>query len=162
MKKFIFMMLAMLYCPSLFAATLTPNTVPYVCQGGTTPQLCNSNITTDSNGNANLGFGTWQSYSLNTIYHASTNGLVVFYGNGYDGNAVVILQGITDSSPSPTTVRESYHLVPGPNNNFFNMVMPVWSCGIVLFVLLTGLLVSRGGRLVMRHRPFRAPDEFNR
>jgi len=50
MKKIIFI-LAMLFSPSLLAATLTANTVPYVCQGGTSPQLCNSNTITDSNGN---------------------------------------------------------------------------------------------------------------
>ena len=41
----------MLLSPNLFAATLMSNTVPYVCQGGTNPQLCNSNITTDNSGN---------------------------------------------------------------------------------------------------------------
>ena len=50
MKKTMFLLM-ILFCPNLFAATLTPNTIPYVCQGGSNPQLCNLNMTTDSNGN---------------------------------------------------------------------------------------------------------------
>jgi len=41
MKKLIFL-LSILISPNLYAATLTPNTIPYVCQGGTSPQLCSS------------------------------------------------------------------------------------------------------------------------
>jgi len=68
MKKIIFI-LAMLYSPSLLATTLTTNTVPYVCQGGTSPQLCNSNITTDSSGNASsiLPSGTILTWAGTTV-----------------------------------------------------------------------------------------------
>jgi len=68
MKKIIFI-LAILYSPSLFAATLTANTVPYVCQGGTSPQLCNSNIITDSSGNATsvLPTGTILAWAPTTL-----------------------------------------------------------------------------------------------
>jgi len=83
-------MLTMLFCPSLFAATLTANTVPYVCQGGANPQLCNSNITTDSNGNVGL-LGTYQSESVGTIYQAAT-----------DGFAVATISNITSSSGTPS------------------------------------------------------------
>ena len=61
MKKLIFL-LSILISPNLYTATLTPNTIPYICQGGTNPQLCNSNITTDSNGNVQqplILIGVW-------------------------------------------------------------------------------------------------------
>ncbi len=76
MKKIIFI-LTMLISQSLFAATLTTNTVPYVCQGGANPQLCNSNLTTDSSGNIVKGLGTYQSKSVGTTYQAATDGFVV-------------------------------------------------------------------------------------
>ena len=76
MKRIIFF-LAMLSCPSLFAATLTTNTVPYVCQGGSSPQLCNSNITTDNNGNAAIGLGPLQAINWGQVYQATTDGFLV-------------------------------------------------------------------------------------
>ena len=92
----------MLFCPSLFAATLTTNTVPYVCQGGTSPQLCNSNITTDSNGNAAIGFGLSQTKNLGQVYQAATDGLVTVSSKfGSSGNTQLIL--FTDSNNPPTT-----------------------------------------------------------
>ena len=91
----------MLFCPSLFAATLTTNTVPYVCQGGPSPQLCNSNITTDSNGNATTGFGTMQAKSSNTIYLAATDGFVMAYNNAAINSPMVML---TDANNPPQTV----------------------------------------------------------
>jgi len=54
MSKIVFI-LTLLYSPSLLAATLTANNVPYVCQGGSNPQLCNSTVTTNNN---NVGIGT--------------------------------------------------------------------------------------------------------
>ncbi len=75
MKKIIFV-LAMFLSPTLFAATLTTNTVPYVCQGGATPQLCNSKVTTDNNGNIlSGGLGAWVSRSVNTSYQEATEDL---------------------------------------------------------------------------------------
>jgi len=92
----------MLFCPSLYAATLTANTVPYVCQGGTSPQLCNSNMTTDSNGNVGI-LGTWVLMSLNTIYQAPTDGFVTV---GVQSNATqASLFIVSDSNSIPTTRR---------------------------------------------------------
>jgi len=62
MKKITFILM-MFFCPSLFAATLTSNTVPYVCQGGSSPQLCDSSVTTDSTGDIYSNSGGWQDYS---------------------------------------------------------------------------------------------------
>jgi len=102
MKKIVFI-ISMLFCPSLYAATLTANTVPYVCQGGTSPQLCNSNLTTDSNGNVGI-VGAYQSESVGTIYQAQTSGFVTAYelSAGSGGNSGMGCD--TDSTPTPTTL----------------------------------------------------------
>lgn len=64
MKKIIFI-LALLSCPNAFAATLTTNNVPYACSGGSTPQLCNSNITTSG---SNTGIGTTSPVQALQVY----------------------------------------------------------------------------------------------
>ena len=101
MKKVMFI-LAMLFSPSVFAATLTTNTVPYVCQGGASPQLCNSNISTDSSGNVHL-LGAWQSISPNTVYQAATDGIVQASATVWAGNSALFI--VSDSSSSPSTLR---------------------------------------------------------
>src|ERR1700733_10985548 len=101
MKKVLFI-LAMLFSPNLFAATLTANTVPYICQGGTNPQLCNSNMTTDSNGNLTSGgLGQWQPKNIGTSYQAATDGFVFLWCSGNESYTVA--QIATDSNSSPTT-----------------------------------------------------------
>ncbi len=105
MKRIIFT-LVMLFCPNLFAATLTTNTIPYVCQGGASPQLCSSNITTDSNGNANMGFGTWQAASFNQVYQAATDGFLVgsvYLRGGSAGSQSGIATFYTGSNNPPST-----------------------------------------------------------
>jgi len=103
MKKVTFI-LAMLCCPNLFAATLTTNTVPYVCQGGTNPQLCNSKMTTDSNGNL-VGLGAWTTKTVGTSYQAATDGFVVLTCNGSGGGSYTYAAISSDGSNPPTTTR---------------------------------------------------------
>jgi len=105
----------MLFCPSLYAATLTANTVPYVCQGGTAPQLCNSNMTTDSNGNLNV-FQTWTQQSFFTVYQAPTDLIVMATVDVYAGDDGLIA-GITDSNPSPSTYRQYAYAMGGPDQH---------------------------------------------
>jgi len=119
MKKVIFI-LAMLFAPSLFAATLTTNTVPYVCQGGTSPQLCNSNMTTDSNGNLSL-FGPWTSMSSNTVYQAATDLLVIGYSNCTSNCSNAYVNCLSDSSPNPSTRRQ-----------FFSSTSSAWQAGCTM------------------------------
>jgi len=133
MKKIIFILsLTILLCPSLFAATLTPNTVPYVCKGGITPQLCNSNIVTDSKGNANIGFGSWVTSGLavNTAYQAATDGVVyatgfvignmksgftIFTGpnNPPTNNPYFNVYAVSNSSTTEFTSNQSLHVRKG-------------------------------------------------
>ena len=84
----------MLFPPSLFAATLTQNTVPYVCQGGANPQLCNSNLTTDSNGNVGIGTSApdTSSFTPGTTYQATAGAVFVQCYSNYGGGAELAIQ----------------------------------------------------------------------
>ena len=99
MKKIIFI-LALLFSPSLYAATLTPNTVPYVCQGGSSPQLCDSSVTTDSTGDIYSNSGGWQDYSGGStiVGFSSILTKVIYYKK--IGKTVFVTMYITGTSNS--------------------------------------------------------------
>ena len=126
MKKIIFI-LAMLFCPNLFAATLTTNKLPYTCQGGSSPQLCDSNLTT-SNGNVGIGTavpsyafdvnGTigsssgdlasvaWQNYSSSTISGWSSLSVNKIYYKKFGKFCYVKydLEGVSNATTASFTV----------------------------------------------------------
>lgn len=71
---------------------------------------------------ANVGgvFGTWASKTIGQIYQALTDGIVVAYGLETSGS--VEIQGVSDSSSSPSTIRAYTETVA---NAFASICFPV-------------------------------------
>jgi hypothetical protein len=148
MKNIIFI-IAMLFCPNLFAATLTTNTVPYVCQGGTNPQLCSSNLTTDSSGNLiSGGFGAYQSINVGTVYQAASDGIVEVQAYISTPGGGTIVTGYTDSSSSPSTRHGTLSVVfPGSGQSDHTLPQNSFSMSVrkgEYYLVSRGPIVNQG------------------
>ena len=67
-------------------------------------------VTSASNGTIPTGFGAWNSssYSVNTVYQASTDGFLVVYDTNTNEAAYQVL---TDSANPPTTIRSAKGMI---------------------------------------------------
>ena len=102
---------------AISASSSTPSGITYYRRLGSFYNDSDSNITYDDITNDNdyyaLKMGDWVSKSVNVPYRASTDGYLTCYGSAPGVGSERIMNGLTDSSNPPTTIRvvaEAFHV----------------------------------------------------
>ncbi|MBF0510836.1 MAG: hypothetical protein HQL13_00740 [Candidatus Omnitrophica bacterium] len=142
MKRMALMLMVLCWPGSLWAATLIANNVPYVCQGGATPQMCSSSITATSAGSIGIGTSAPQfaldvpssahflSLNLNATSTGGASGSDFWIGQGgANGGKDLAINGGTGTTTGGIEfdINNAATLFLSPNGDIYSPPSGNWS-----------------------------------